>query len=33
MIPYFDTLVPMLKTFDGQCDLGIDVLECTLVTI
>lgn len=24
MIPYFDTLVPMLKTFDGQCDLGID---------
>lgn len=25
MIPYFDTLVPMLKTFDGQCDLGIDV--------
>ncbi len=25
MIPYFDTLVPMLKTFDGQCDFGIDV--------
>ena len=25
MIPYFDTLVPMLKTFDGQCSFGIDV--------
>ena len=25
MIPYIDTLVPMLKTFDGQCDINIDV--------
>ena len=25
LIPYFDTLVPMLKTFDGQCEFNIDV--------
>ena len=25
LIPYFDTLVPMLKTFDGQAEFNIDV--------
>jgi hypothetical protein len=25
LVPYFDTLVPMLKTFDGQCEFNIDV--------
>ena len=25
LIPYFDTLVPMLKTFDGKCEVNIDV--------
>ena len=24
LIPYFDTLVPMLKTFDGQCEFNIN---------
>ncbi len=25
LVPYFDTLVPMLKTFDGQAEFNIDV--------
>lgn len=25
MVPYFDTLVPMLRTFDGQAEFNIDV--------
>lgn len=24
LVPYFDTLVPMLKTFDGRCEFNID---------